>query len=166
MQHNVSILYSGSFWYLNIHYIFFVLLQISKPFVSSHVGLFTVYILVLSGIIMTQQGMLRTLIWNTCHSSLLLFVCCINVITSWRVIWYIQSNSSGLHCWYPCLYSIRRHCLIGTGIPIINLRWSLDHLMFIMGIPIPSFLFLMHHQNTAHSQWFIFISKDHFVILG
>ena len=31
---------------------------------------------------------------------------------------------------------------------------------------IPSFLFLIHYQNTAHSQWLIFISWDHIVILG
>ena len=34
------------------------------------------------------------------------------------------------------LYSLRRHRPVGVGIPIINLRWSLDHHWFIMGIPI------------------------------
>ena len=34
-------------------------------------------------------------------------------------------------------YSLRRHLLISIGIPIINLRWSSDHLRFIMGIPLP-----------------------------
>ena len=35
------------------------------------------------------------------------------------------------------LCSLRRHCVIGTGIPIINLRRSSDRLRFIMGIPLP-----------------------------
>ena len=34
------------------------------------------------------------------------------------------------------LYSLRRRCLTGIGIPIINLRRSDDCLRFIMGIPI------------------------------
>ena len=34
------------------------------------------------------------------------------------------------------LYSLRRHCLIGIGIPIINLRQLSDCLRFIMGIPV------------------------------
>ena len=35
------------------------------------------------------------------------------------------------------LYLLKTHCLASIGIPIINLRWSNDHLKFIMGIPIP-----------------------------
>ena len=48
---------------------------------------------------------------------------------------------SGLHHWYwdiiQCLYSTSRHHIIGAGIPIINLRRSLDRLRFILGIPLP-----------------------------
>ena len=36
----------------------------------------------------------------------------------------------------PGLCSLKRHCLIGMGIPIINLRWSTDLHMFII---MPSF---------------------------
>ena len=35
------------------------------------------------------------------------------------------------------LFTKKTHFLISIGIPIINLRWSSDHLRFIMGIPIP-----------------------------
>ena len=41
------------------------------------------------------------------------------------------------HQWDLGLYSLRRHCLISIGIPIINLRRSIDRLRFIMGIPLP-----------------------------
>ena len=44
--------------------------------------------------------------------------------------WYQYHSLQGL-------YILRRHHLIGIGIPIINLRWSSDHLRFIIGIPIP-----------------------------
>ena len=33
--------------------------------------------------------------------------------------------------------TLRRHRLIGTGIPIINIRMSSDRLKFILGFPIP-----------------------------
>ena len=35
------------------------------------------------------------------------------------------------------LYSLKRHRLIGIGIPIINLRRSSDRIKFVFGIPIP-----------------------------
>ena len=34
-------------------------------------------------------------------------------------------------------YSLRRHRLIGSWIPTINMRWSSDRLRFITGFPIP-----------------------------
>ena len=36
------------------------------------------------------------------------------------------------------LYLLERHHLFGIGNHIINLRWSSDHLRFMMGIPIPT----------------------------
>ena len=44
--------------------------------------------------------------------------------------------------WSSCakmlgLYSLKMHCLMGMGIPIINLRQSEDCCRFIMSIPIP-----------------------------
>ena len=47
------------------------------------------------------------------------------------------------------LYSLRRHCLIIIGIPIINLRWSSDHVRLIMGIHIP----IRQHLSSELSPW-------------
>ena len=44
------------------------------------------------------------------------------------------------------LYSLRRHCLIGISIPIMNLRQSSDRLRFIMGILIPV---RQHHDGLV-----------------
>ena len=44
---------------------------------------------------------------------------------------------SRLHHWHQGRYSLRRHRLVGIGIPIINLRRLSDRLRFIMRIAIP-----------------------------
>ena len=58
------------------------------------------------------------------------------------VLYHSAIERKYFHKWrtldlYPCqgLYSFK-HRLTGTGIPIINLRWSEDRLRFIMWIPI------------------------------
>ena len=58
-------------------------------------------------------------------------------INRFRPITNINS-STDFHGEFPYqgFYSLRRRRLTGIGIPMINLRWSDDHLRFIMGIPI------------------------------
>ena len=52
--------------------------------------------------------------------------------------YFTSQVSHGLSLlWVHGLYSLRRHCLIGIRISIINLRRSSDRLRFIMGIPLP-----------------------------
>ena len=57
------------------------------------------------------------------------------------------------------LYSLRRQHLIGIEIPIINLRRSLDRLMFVMGIAIPlrpipaSFQWIEAQGNLLLVRW-------------
>ena len=62
------------------------------------------------------------------YSHCFVVLCCIVVISSIHIV---------LNYIYHGLYSLRVHHLIGTGIHIINLRWSSDHLRFIMGILLP-----------------------------
>ena len=56
-----------------------------------------------------------------------------NVPIWWRHHGMTRSRETISHV----IYSLRRHRPIGVGIPIINLRRSLDRLRYIMGIPIP-----------------------------
>ena len=49
---------------------------------------------------------------------------------SWTIIHIIRDL-------FPCLYSLRRHRLVGIRIPSINPRRSSDPLRFIMGIAMP-----------------------------
>ena len=54
----------------------------------------------------------------------------------------------------PCQeqYSLRRHCLIGVGISIINLRRSSDRLRFIIGIPVTGASFCWIDAQI-HAYW-------------
>ena len=53
----------------------------------------------------------------------------INIITK------PQNSSRAWVCWTEGLYTLKRHRL--AVISILNKRWSLDRLKFIMGISIP-----------------------------
>ena len=55
----------------------------------------------------------------------------INHSTKWKWVgvWWLKGNT-GPHLNIKMVYP-------GMGIPIIKIRWSWDHLIFIMGIPIP-----------------------------
>ena len=71
------------------------------------------------------------------HSYMAIFLCSDEVITcrAWR-----QLRLHGIFMEYmgiQGLYSLKRCHIMGIGIPIVNLRWSPDHLRFTMGIPIP-----------------------------
>ena len=50
------------------------------------------------------------------------------------------------------LNSLRKHHLIGKGIPIINMRWLSDCLKFILGIPIPIRRHLLINKGPAASR--------------
>ena len=57
---------------------------------------------------------------------------------------FVMVYCSILKFWWICViylakyfHSLRRHHLIGIGIPIVNLRRSPEHFSFIIGIPIP-----------------------------
>ena len=65
---------------------------------------------------------------------------------------YNASYKLRLYTYSLGFYSLRRHHLIGIGIPIINLRWSSDHLRFIMEISIP----LRWHLFIEQRLWDIY----------
>ena len=54
-----------------------------------------------------------------------------------KYLWWWVNIGSGYGLVLPgCDWAIKG-CVMDKGIPIITLRWSDDHLRFIMGIPIP-----------------------------
>ena len=66
---------------------------------------------------------------------------------SWYRDWQSKERSQGLY------WLLNRRRLIGAGVPIINLKWSLDHLKFIMGIPIPV-RWSLHSWKGNKLSWF------------
>ena len=88
------------------------------------------FIFLLQPITVCGTGVSVRTVWMLC---ILLLIKMLLTIQGNLYLWHMSLHFIA----FQGLYSLRRLCLISIGIPIINLRWSSDHLRFIMGIPIP-----------------------------